>query len=170
MSNKAFQDALLAAQDKQINRLESTLSETFRRVQLILPQLYLHAIPMPRNMQATYGRDPNMTAMFRELVEKQNAMLPPGAARRFLNFSSNLSNEEINEDAKRTLNALKTRNLKDGWKSKTWADVCETDGAGAEAVMDEAASRPELIVFAQGGGYWAMRILADQTQKSVSVL
>ena len=57
--------------------------------------------------------------------------------------------------------------MKDGWKSKTWANVCETDGAGAEAVMDEAASRPELIVFAQGGGYWAMLILADQTQKSV---
>ena len=91
--------------------------------------------------------------MFRELAENQNEMLPPGAARRFLNFSSNLSNEEIKEDAKRTLNALKARHLKDRWKSKPWADLCEADGAGAQAVMDEAACRPELIVFAQGGGY-----------------
>ena len=75
-------------------------------MQLIPPQPYLHAIPKPRNMQAPYGRDPNVATMFRELVEKQNEMLARGAARRFLNFSSNLSKEEIDEDAKRTLNAL----------------------------------------------------------------
>lgn len=71
-----------------------------------------------------------MVAMYRELVEKRNAMLQPAVAQCFPNVLSNLY-EEINEDAKRTLNALKTRHLKDVWKSKTWADVCETDGAGA---------------------------------------
>ena len=112
MSNSAFQDSLLArldAQDKQIDLLESIL-ETFRRVQVILPQPYLRAISKPRSMEDTYGHDPSMAAMFLELVEKQNAMLQPGAARGFLKFSSNLSNEEIKEAANRTLNAL---NLKD---------------------------------------------------------
>ena len=72
------------------------------KMNIIQPRFHLHKIPKPKNYQKKYERDPNMAAMFRKIVNDENELLQSDASRKFINFEDHSSDEEANEDAKRT--------------------------------------------------------------------
>lgn len=157
--------------ESRMERLEDAIATISARTLLILPQNHLHAIPKPKNLQSKYGRDPNMAAMFRELVAFENEKLPLGAPRRFLTFPEHLTDDEINEDAKRAIFGLLCLYIdeEDGvraWELRTWTELFNSDKKRGKFILRQAEQQPELRVFAQGGGQWALRMLADQRQKA----
>ena len=67
---------------------------------IIQPRFHLHKIANSKKYYKSYGRDPNMAAMFRRLLEEENAQLSTDATCTFLKFPEHCEEEGFNDDAK----------------------------------------------------------------------
>lgn len=167
--SKDFQQvviSMLETLSRDMRAVRGKLEAVQSRIDALTPQVGLHRIPKPRNLQKEYGRHPNMAAMFRKLIAAENDLLPGHIKGCFVNFPDHISDEEANEDAKRAANSVMCVMLSPGWEEKTWGEIYNADKKLGEKVIQAIAARPELAVFAQGGGEWGVRMLVEQKQKS----
>ena len=95
----------------------------------------------------------------------ENAMLPPGSARKYLEFPAHFSDDELSDDMKRCMHSIMCERLKPGWETMNWTPIYSLDKVVGEKIIREAAQRPEMTVIAQSAGYWAIRTIAEQRQK-----
>ena len=172
MANRDLQgrtNAALKALNDTLKGVMTVVLAVQDRMNIIQPRSRLHKIPKPKNYQKKYGRDPNMAAMFRKLVNDENELLQSDASREFINFEDHISDEEANEDAKRTAYGYMCLLLPEGWeKKKSWTDVCKSWKKESERVIQTLSSRPEFRIFAQGGGDWGTRMVVEQKMKSLA--
>ena len=169
MNSQGRTNATLKALNDSVQQVLSIVVAIQDQVNIIQPRCHLHKISKPKNYQKTYGRDPNVAAMFRKLVQGENSQLSTNAARTFLNFPEHCKDEEVNEDAKRTAYGYMCLLLPSGWEGKkSWSEICKVWKRESERVIQALSSRDEFRVFAQGGGDWGIRMVVEQKMKSVA--
>ena len=167
MNSREFQSAVFIKLDSckaELRDLKKYAKTIDASVRVILPQTHLQ--PFSKPPQKSVGRDLNIACWFREKTISENAMLPPGSARKYLEFPAHVSDDQLNDDMKRCMHSIMCERLKPGWETMNWTSIYSLDKVVGEQIIREAAQRPEMTVIAQSAGYWAIRTIAEQRQKS----
>ena len=105
MNSREFQTAVFIKLDSCRTELRDLkYAKTIdASVRVILPQTDLQ--PFSKPPQKLVGRDLNIASWFREKNMSENAMLPPGSARKYLEFPAHVSDDQLNDDMKRCMNS-----------------------------------------------------------------
>ena len=140
------------------------IQELSLKVDNLVPQTNLQ--PFSKPSQKAVGRDINVASWFRMKTTSENKKLPSNATRKYLEFPDDVSDEQLNEDMKRCIHGILCGRLRPGWETKSWNAIYSLDKRLGEQVIKEASLRPEMAVIAQSAGYWAIRTIAEQRQKS----
>ena len=141
-----------------------TVKELEVKVENIAPQSHLH--PILRPPQKEVGRDMNIATWFRQKTGDENSKFPKNTLRKYLKFPAHISDEQVKEEMKGCIYYIMCERPTPGWETKNWNTIYNSDKMMGEQIVKEAALRPEMAVIAQSSGYWAIRKIAEQRQKS----
>lgn len=157
--NRIRYDELRSEQDK-INTIVQSIQE---RLDCINVHSHLPSLKKPT--QKEMGRDPNVAYWVHTIAEERNSKL--GAGARCLVFEEDIAWETLNTDAKRCITGLMALHLNLGWEEKSWGEISSNQKRNVERMIEAAARKPEIAVFAQCAAQWGIRILAELKQKSI---
>ena len=144
--------------------LESLLQEVRllnERVTVLEPQSFLPAIESPPNPNNFV----NVARYLREVISRRNMTIPDGA-RKYFEFSADLTDTQINSDALLCIDHLLSLHMSEHYGNKTWAETYECQKVRCERFIVVARRLPELSVFAQAAAQWAIRKLVENKMKS----
>lgn len=152
------------AQCRQMHVISKKIDDLHVRMDSLQRQTYLHPIPKPRQGKEI-KRTTSVAAWLFEEINYLNSNISSGE-QKYLQFPDNISHRRLNNDCIRELEGILSYHIPDLCGEVTWEEACNLKPKECESVIREARNLPELAVFAQAAGQWALRMLCANKMRS----
>ena len=156
---------MLESQSRQIRVLVTKVNDLQEQVRTIQPQTYLHPIPKPRQGKE-FSRSTSVAGWLFEAITELNQGIAEGN-QKYLQFPEDIDFRRLNSDCIRELEGFMSFHIPDLCGKVTWEEVYSRRPKDCEKVIREARVLPELAVFAQAAGQWALRMLCANKMRTL---
>ena len=158
---------LLERQNRQIQVLVKKVDDVQEHIQTLRPQAYPHPILKPRQGKE-FSRSTSVAGCLFEEIEALNAEIREGE-QNYLQFPNDVDFRRLKSDCIRELEGLLSHHIPEMCEKFTWEEACCQRPKDCEQVIREAKVLPELAVFVQAAGQWALRMLcANKTRTMIA--
>ncbi|PXF49885.1 hypothetical protein BWQ96_00045 [Gracilariopsis chorda] len=136
-----------------------------KSLEALAPSSPLPTIPSPVRGKY-FVSEPNITALMRAAIDFRNALIPDGEEK-YIQFSSSVSDEKLNADAKDALEMIMIQKIGIEYgKFSCGLASRRTHVSQCEAVVRTACAWKDFLVYKQSSNLWCIRWLAEQKMKS----
>ena len=145
--------------------LVTKVNDLQEQVRFIQPQTYPHPIPKPRQGKE-FSKFTSVAGWLFDAITELNQDIVEGN-RKYLQFPEEVDFRRLNSDCIRELEGLMSFQIPDLCGKVTWEKAYSRRPKDCEKVIRKARVLPELAVFAQAAGQWALRMLCANKMRTL---